>query len=117
MYFLIIIVTLSASALCYHHDYGPVIGPFYPSYMKLASECTETNQHACLVIPTKKICREKLQMPLNPFMPVPWWYFYCQWVVTLPPALTSKTSTIHPFYRKRLDQVLQYKKSLKRNSL
>ncbi|KAJ8724585.1 hypothetical protein PYW08_016059 [Mythimna loreyi] len=119
MYFPIVIATLSTSVLCYHRDYGPVIGPFQPSYMELTSECTETNQHACLVIPTKKICREKLsKVTLNPFLPLPWWYFYCQWVVTLPPAKTTKTSTIHPFYRKTLDEVLQYKKNLKNgNSL
>ncbi|PZC71695.1 hypothetical protein B5X24_HaOG212733 [Helicoverpa armigera] len=109
---ILIIVTLTASAHCYHRNFGPIFGAFNPTYTELATECTETDQHSCLVLPTKKICREKLTEPLSPFVPIPWWYFYCQWVVTLPPAPTTKSSTIHPFYRKTLDEVLEYKKSL-----
>ncbi|CAH1635550.1 unnamed protein product [Spodoptera littoralis] len=112
MHFLSMLL-LSATVHCYHRDYGPIFGPFNPTYIDLVTECTETDTHSCLVIPTKKICREKLAVPLNPCLPLPWWYFYCQWVVTLPPPPKPKTSTVHPFYRKTLDAVLEYKKGLK----
>ncbi|KAH9645045.1 hypothetical protein HF086_005590 [Spodoptera exigua] len=110
---LLIILLLPATVHCYHRDYGPVFGPFLPTYVDLATECAETETHSCLVLPTKKICREKLGLSLNPYAPLPWWYFYCQWVVTQPPVPMTKTSTVHPFYRKTLDAVLEYKKRLK----
>lgn len=115
--YLLTLLSLSASVTCYHRDYGPVFGAFNPTYVELSTDCKETDNHACLVIPTKKICREKLAQPLSPFVPIPWWYFYCQWVVTQTPRLTLKTSTVNPYYRKTIDELIKYRKSLKKNNM
>lgn len=114
---LLILVEL-ASVTCYHRNEGPLFGAFNPTFVDFATNCTEEDNHACLVMPTKQICREKLRQPINPFYPLPWWFFYCQWVVTWAPKRKMRTtsSTVHPFLRDTVNKLIQYQKEMKKNS-
>lgn len=111
---ILILIVTTGPLLAYHRNWGPIIGNFQSRPMQIVNKCEEKNGNVCLEIPSKKICKEKLAKPLSPCQPLPWWYFYCQWLMTPKgkPRVKTTSSTIHPYYRKTLDEVNQYKKTI-----
>ncbi|XP_028174320.1 uncharacterized protein LOC114362934 [Ostrinia furnacalis] len=61
----------------------------------------------------KSLARKNMGKPLQPWMPLPWWFFFCQWLVSFRPSPKPKSSTVHPYYRKTLDEFLEYRKKNK----
>ncbi|CAH2040208.1 unnamed protein product, partial [Iphiclides podalirius] len=100
-----------ASVHGYDRDWGPIIGPFTPGVVNIARDCSETNGNACLVIPSKEICKKKLAKPTVPWLPLPWWYFYCKWLMS-PKTMTKSattSSTVHEFYMNTLKNLTMYR--------
>lgn len=114
----VIFLSTVASVYCYHRNNGPIIGAFVPQYVDPSLDCAEGHDHHCLVVPTKQICREKLQEmncsdPYRSCYPLPWWYFYCHWVVTWWPSTTKTTPrTVAAYFKRELADFYKYKKGL-----
>lgn len=102
----------------YHRNYGPIIPPFQPTYVQIVHECTEGNGNVCLELPDEKFCKKKLARPLEWCVPMPWWYLFCKQLLAAKSAIKHQprpkttAQTVHPFYRKMLNKVSDYKKGL-----
>lgn len=103
---------VSVQVQCYHREWGPIFRPFTPGPVGFANECTETETHACLRLPSPSLCRDRVSRPLKYIYPLPWWYFYCHWLASSRPQTRKTTSiTVDPFISKTYKEFLSYRKN------
>ncbi|CAG4946072.1 unnamed protein product [Colias eurytheme] len=108
---ILLLVINIKTTFAYHRNWGPILPPFTPGPIPIDTECDGTRP--CLEIPSRKICKEKLSQPLIPWLPIPWWYFFCQ-MITGPRTgfpLKTTSSTIHPYFKNAIEELAEFKKN------
>lgn len=118
MQIFLIIPIAFVTTTAYHRDWGPILPPFTPGYVKIVTVCVETENHACLELPPKEFCVKKMSGTFNALFPLPWWYFYCQLLVSPKWRTTMKTTsyTVHRYYKDVLEEVKRYKEGLTKST-
>ncbi|XP_045485150.1 uncharacterized protein LOC123689392 [Pieris rapae] len=113
----IVLITILDEGTAYYRDWGPILPPFTPGVVPIQTECDESGR-PCLELPTKKICKEKFTQPHFPWLPLPWWFFYCQSLIAPKSRrnVITTSSTIHPYFAKTLEEFLRYQRQRKRFS-
>lgn len=114
-----LLVISSVSVFAYYPDSRPIIGSFTPGVVYQAEDCKESNNNACLEVPTREMCKKNLSFPTVPWIPLPWWYFYCQMLLSPKTVQKIKTtsSTVHEYFKNVLKDLAMYKKSQKINKI
>ncbi|KPJ13118.1 hypothetical protein RR48_05227 [Papilio machaon] len=113
------LIVLLLLVWAYYPDSRSIIGSFTPGVVYQADDCKESNNNACLEVPTKEMCKKNLSTPTVPWLPLPWWYIYCQSLLS-PKAvqkLKTTSSTVHEYFKNVLRDLTMYRKSQKANKI